>query len=112
METLDILFGALEVEEPEPLGLRVSWVKTKIQAFIDILDAARLGYPINNVLGNTAHSLFDGIVFICLLIKVIYAPKRASEGTYTSTLGSLDQHALDQVHAMCSSVLVCRADPA
>ena len=33
-ETLDILLGALEVlnEESEPLGLRVSSVKTKIQA--------------------------------------------------------------------------------
>ena len=32
-ETLDILLGALEVlnEEWEPLGLWVSWVKTKIQ---------------------------------------------------------------------------------
>ena len=41
-ETLDILLGALEVlnEESEPLGLWVSWVKTKSQAFIDILDAA------------------------------------------------------------------------
>ena len=29
-------------EESEPLGLRVSWVKTKIQAFNDILDAAIL----------------------------------------------------------------------
>ena len=29
-------------EESEPLGLRVSWVKTKIQAFNDILDAAVL----------------------------------------------------------------------
>ena len=43
-ETLDILFGALKVlnEESELLGLCVSWVKTKIQAFIDILDAAIL----------------------------------------------------------------------
>ena len=43
-ETLDILLGALDVlnEESEPLGSRVSWVKTKIQAFIDILDAAVL----------------------------------------------------------------------
>ena len=42
--TLDILLGALEVlnEESEPLGLRVSWVKTKIQAFNDILDTAVL----------------------------------------------------------------------
>ena len=37
-ETLDILLVALEVlnEESEPLGLWVSWVKTKIQAFNDI----------------------------------------------------------------------------
>ena len=40
---LDILLGALEVsEESEPPGLRVSLVKTKIQAFIDILDVAIL----------------------------------------------------------------------
>ena len=47
-ETLDILLGALEVlnEEPEPLGLRDSWVKTKIQAFNDIMDAAILYVPV------------------------------------------------------------------
>ena len=47
-ETLDILWGALEVlnEESEPLGLQVSWVKTKIQAFNDILDAAFLSVPV------------------------------------------------------------------
>ena len=47
-ETLDILLGALEMlnEESEPLGLRVSWVKTKIQAFNDILDAAVQSVPI------------------------------------------------------------------
>ena len=47
-ETLDILLGALEVlnEESEPLGLWVSWVKTKIQAFNDILDAAILSVPL------------------------------------------------------------------
>ena len=47
-ETLDILLGALEVlnEESELLGLRVSWVKTNIQAFNDILDAAFLSVPI------------------------------------------------------------------
>ena len=39
VDTQPILLGALEVqnEESEPLGLRVSWVKTKIQAFNDIL---------------------------------------------------------------------------
>ena len=47
-ETADILFGALEVlnEESEPLGLRVSWVKTEIQAFNDILDVAVLSVPV------------------------------------------------------------------
>ena len=47
-ETLDILWGALEMlnEESEPLGLRVSSVKTKIQAFNDILDAAILYVPV------------------------------------------------------------------
>ena len=33
-------------EESEPLGLQVSWVKTKIQAFNDILDAAILSVPV------------------------------------------------------------------
>ena len=33
-------------EESEPLGLRVSSVKTKIQAFNDILDAAILSVPV------------------------------------------------------------------
>ena len=47
-ETLDIFMGALAVlnEEPEPLGLRVYRVKTKIQASNDILDAAILSIPV------------------------------------------------------------------
>ena len=47
-ETLDILLGVLGVvnEESEPLGLRVSWVKTKIQAFNDILYAAVLSVAV------------------------------------------------------------------
>ena len=47
-ETLDILLGALEVlsEESEPLGLQVTCVKTKIQAFNDILHAAVLSVPV------------------------------------------------------------------
>ena len=46
-ETLDILLGAFKVlnEELEPLGLQVSWVTTKIQAFNDILDAV-LSVPV------------------------------------------------------------------
>ena len=48
VETLHILFGALEVlnEESELLGLWVSWVKTKIQAFDDTLNAAILSVPV------------------------------------------------------------------
>ena len=34
-------------EESEPVGLRVSWVKTKIQAFNDILDAAVLSVSVS-----------------------------------------------------------------
>ena len=47
-EILDILLGALKVlnEELKPLGLWVSWVKTKIQAFNDILNAAILSVPV------------------------------------------------------------------
>ena len=47
-ETFDILLEALELlnEESEPLGLRVPWVKTKIQAFNDILDATVLSVPV------------------------------------------------------------------
>ena len=48
-ETLDILLGALEVlnEETKPLGLWVSWVRTKIQAINDILAAAILSVPVD-----------------------------------------------------------------
>ena len=47
-ETLEILLGALEVlnDESELLGLRVSWVKIKIQAFSDVLNAAILSVPV------------------------------------------------------------------
>ena len=46
-ETLDIYTGALEeLNESEPLELPVSCIKTNIQAFIDILDAAILSLPI------------------------------------------------------------------
>ena len=34
------------IEESEPLGLRVSCVKTKIQAFNDIFDGAILPVPV------------------------------------------------------------------
>ena len=47
-ETVDILAECLDTlsEEAEPLGLRVSWIKTKIQAFGDILDAAVDAIPV------------------------------------------------------------------
>ena len=47
-ETLHVILGALEAlnEESEPLGLRVSFVKTRIQAFNDILDAAILSVSV------------------------------------------------------------------
>ena len=40
-ETTEVLEGALDTlrEEAEPLALRVSWIKTEVQAFGDILDA-------------------------------------------------------------------------
>ena len=66
-ETLDILLGALEVlnEESEPLGLRVSWVKTKIQAFNNILDAAVLSVP--RMLRSWRDSLALAVISMSLL---------------------------------------------
>ena len=48
-ETLDILLGALNVlnEESDPLGFWVYLVKTKIQAFNNIFDAAILSVPLH-----------------------------------------------------------------
>ena len=48
VETLSILFGSLKVliEDLEPLGFWVSCVKTKTQAFNDILDTAILSVPV------------------------------------------------------------------
>ena len=45
----EVLEGALDSlsEEAEPLGLRVSWIKTKVQAFGDILDATVESIPVN-----------------------------------------------------------------
>ena len=47
-ETIETLTEALETlsEESEPLGLRVSWIKTKIQAFGDTLEAAVHSLPV------------------------------------------------------------------
>ena len=54
-ESLDFLMGALQALhiESEPLQFRVSWVKTKIQAFNGILDAAILVKPSKYSLGTT-----------------------------------------------------------
>ena len=46
-ETLGVLLWTEVLnEEWEPLGLWVSWIKTKIQAFNDIFDAAILPVPV------------------------------------------------------------------
>ena len=48
LQRLWISFGAQDMlnEESEPLGFRVSWVKTTIQAFSDTFDAAILSVPV------------------------------------------------------------------
>ena len=48
-ETTEIPAGALDLlsEEAEPLGLRVSWIKTKVRASGDILDATVESIPVN-----------------------------------------------------------------
>ena len=45
---LTILAGALDSlsEEAEPLGLRVPWINTKVQAFGEILDATVESIPV------------------------------------------------------------------
>ena len=52
-------------EESEPLGLRVSWVQTKIQAFNDILDAAVLS--VVRMLRSRRDSLTLAVIFMSLL---------------------------------------------
>ena len=49
VETTEVLAGALDLlsEEAEPLGLRVSRIKTKVQTFGDILDATVESIPVN-----------------------------------------------------------------
>ena len=69
-ETLDILLGALEVlnEESEHLGLWVSWVKTKIQAFNDILGDADLSVPVyGEILRSWRVSSASAVIFMSLL---------------------------------------------
>ena len=70
VKTLDILLEALEVlnEESELLGLRVSSVKTEIQAFIDILDAAVCLYLfVVRMLRSRRDSLPLAVIFMSLL---------------------------------------------
>ena len=61
-ETTEVLAVALESlsEEADPLGLRVSWVKTKVQAFGDILDATTESIPVNG------ENVKDAQTFTCL----------------------------------------------
>ena len=70
-ETQDILLGALEAlnEGSEPLGLQASLVKTKIQAFNDILDAAILSVPVCGVDVEVTErfTYFCSDIFLCWL---------------------------------------------
>ena len=52
-------------EESEPLGLWVSWLKTMIQAFNDILDAAVLS--VVSMLRSWRDSLTLAVIFVSLL---------------------------------------------
>ena len=47
-ETTEVLAGALDLlsEEVEPHRLRVTWIKTKAQAFGDIMDATVESVPV------------------------------------------------------------------
>ncbi|KAG0719065.1 Retrovirus-related Pol polyprotein from type-1 retrotransposable element R2 [Chionoecetes opilio] len=49
-ESLEVLGMALEAlhEEAKPLGLEVSWLKTKVQVFGDLLDEAVQSVPVNS----------------------------------------------------------------
>ena len=79
-ETLDILLGALEVlnEESEPLGLRVSWVKTKIQAFNDILDAAILSvYLFVDV--EMLRSRRDSVTLAVMFLSLLAVSQRSTD---------------------------------
>ena len=60
-ETLEILLGALKVlnEESESLGLRVSWVKTKIQAF-PVMESA---VHDENIVYLRNYNTLNGIIF-------------------------------------------------
>ena len=70
VETQDFLLGALEVlnEESELLGLRVSWVKTKVKACNDILDVAILSVPVcGEFVEVTERFTFLEVMFMSLL---------------------------------------------
>ena len=59
-ETNEVLScgAALELvsEEAEPIGLRVSWIKTKVQAFGDILDATIEPIPVRGEIVKVTQS--------------------------------------------------------
>ena len=76
LQTLDILLGALEVliEESELLGLWVSWVKIKIQAFNDILDAAILSVP---VCGEDIEVRRDSLTLALIFMSLLAVSQRS-----------------------------------
>ena len=73
-ETLELLVGALETLsfELEPLGLKVSWVKTKIQVFNDSLGVAVQSVPcVFRVLNWSIGSLILAVISISLRVAVM-----------------------------------------
>ena len=71
VEIRDIILGTFEVlnEESDPLGLQVSWIKTKFQAFNDILDAAILSVPAcgEDVEGMERFTYLGSDIHVCWL---------------------------------------------
>ena len=61
--------GALEVlnEELEPLGLQVSWVKTKIWVLTDLLVGAILSVPVCGEDVEVTDSITLAVIFMSLL---------------------------------------------
>ena len=57
-ETTDILAKVLVSlsEKTEPLGMRVSWIKTKVQAFGDILDVTIASFPVSDENGEVTQT--------------------------------------------------------
>ena len=71
-ETTEVLAGALDSlsEEAEPLGLRVSWIKNKVQAFGDILDATLESIPLMSENVEFTQTFTYVYVCVCFCLSV------------------------------------------